>query len=251
VLEHLYEPTKGFMASMHRAVVAVLALGLASSLSAGTIIQLITNGGFETGDFTGWTASSETGSSGSFSVQSGTTASRSGETTVGPASGTFYALRDQSGPGAYALAQSFIVPIDAVDVVVSFDLVDNDYAGTVLPGPLDYTVPAVEFATADLLAGSASIFSTAPADVIENFYSGADNPSTNPNPYTSYSFDITSLVTPGGTYQIRFGEADNQLFQNLGVDNVSVSATTPEPATLLLMGAALSGLGLLRRKKSA
>jgi hypothetical protein len=58
-------------------------------------------------------------------------------------------------------------------------------------------------------------------------------------------------VAAGGTFQIRFGEADNQGFFNMGVDNVVVDATaTPEPATFLLFGPALVGLVALRRKIS-
>lgn len=241
------------MISKRSVMVAILALLLTSTLSAASIVQLLTNGGFETGDFTGWATYTQTGSGGTISVSTGTSAPASGETTVGPASGSFYALTQQANPGAYALAQSFTVPGDATDVVVAFDLFANDYAGVVDIGPLDYTGPAVEFATADLLTGSAAINSIAAGDVIQNFYQGADNLSANPNPYTSYSFDITSMVVPGGTYQIRFGEADNQLFFNMGVDNVSVLATTgtPEPATFLMLGAALAGLSLCRRKRSA
>jgi hypothetical protein len=227
-----------------------MVLGLASTLSAGQI-QLLTNGGFETGDFTGWNTGTEAGSNGSLSVQSGTTGPNSGLSNVGPASGSFFALTDQGGPGAYALAQSFTVDANATDVVLSFDLFANDYAGVVDPGTLDYTSGPRQFATADLLVNGANIFSTAGADVIQNFYSGADG-GANPNPYTHYSFDITGLVAPGGTYQIRFGEADNQLFFNMGVDNVSVEeTTTPEPASFLLLGSALAGVALLRRKKSA
>ncbi|MFN2513919.1 MAG: hypothetical protein ABR568_21190 [Pyrinomonadaceae bacterium] len=65
------------------------------------------NGGFETGNFTGWTTPVIPGSSGSFLVRSGTALPLSGLTTVGPMSGTFYAVNDQTGPGTHALLQTF------------------------------------------------------------------------------------------------------------------------------------------------
>jgi hypothetical protein len=209
--------------------------------------NLFVNGGFETGDFTGWTASVEGGSQGSLFVQSGTGTPISGNSTVGPSSGNFYALTDQGGGGAYALTQSFTVGA-GFNGVLSFDLFANDYAGTTIVGPLTHTGGAVEFATVDLLTGGADPFSTAPADVLQNFYSGSDA-GANPNPFTTYTFDISNILSAGGTFQIRFGEADNQFFFNMGIDNVSLTAT-PEPATLFLFAPALVGLIGLRRKLS-
>ena len=80
----------------------------------------------------------------------------------------------------------------------------------------------------------------------QNFYAGADAGS-NPNPWTHYSFDVSSLVAAGGTYQVRFAMTDNQYFFNMGVDNVSVMAS-PEPGTLLLLAPALGALLLKRRR---
>jgi hypothetical protein len=223
---------------------AVPLMALASVASAS---ELFVNGGFETGDLTGWTASTQAGSGGSLFVQSGTNGPTSGLPTVGPDSGSFYALTDQSGPGAYSLTQSFTVDPSS-SVILSFDLFANNYYGTTIVGPLDYTAGPVQFATVDLLTGTANPFSTAPSDVLENFYSGSDA-GANPNPYTAYSFDITSLVGAGGTFQIRFGVADRQNYFNLGIDNVSAQET-PEPAAFFLLGPALVGMIALRRKIS-
>jgi hypothetical protein len=220
---------------------------LTASLAAAG--ELIVNGGFETGDFTGWSANVEGGSDGNLFVSSTTTSPDSGLSNAGPASGTYFGLSDQGGGGAYALDQSFTVA-PGQNVVLSFDMFVNDYAGTVITGPLDYGSGPIEFGTVDLLAGGTNPFSTT-TGVLQNFYLGADNLAGNPNPYQSYSFDISSLVAAGGTFEIRFGEADNQLFFNMGVDNVSVmdnGSTVPEPATTLLMCSALAGLFLLRRK---
>ncbi|HEX4135864.1 MAG TPA: PEP-CTERM sorting domain-containing protein [Bryobacteraceae bacterium] len=216
-------------------------------------IQLLTNGGFETGDFTGWNAQAAPGSGGAWAVSSTTLAPISGELTAGPASGSFYAVTGQAGPGAYALTQSFTVAPGATDVVLSFDLFANDFAGTIIPGPLNYTDSDVQFATADLLTGTADPFSTAPADVIQNFYTGADNTDGGPAPYTHYSFDITNWVVAGDTYQIRFGDADNLSFFSEGVDNVSVvettgAAATPEPSYYLLILLGIGGMIAWKRR---
>lgn len=224
--------------------------------------ELITNGGFETGDFTGFTVSTQSGSAGSFSVDNDTMPPLSSGLntagTVGPASGSFYALTDQTEPGAYALTQSFTV-LGPSTATFSFDLFANNYNDEGLPivnpAGLDYTADPNQHARVDLLRAGADPFSTAPADVLANFYLGSDPNATNPNPYTSYSFDITPFVGSGGTYQVRFGEVDNEGFFNLGVDNISVNATAgnpapvPEPGTMALMGVGLASLVAARRRK--
>lgn len=223
----------------------LLAVLFAPLLSAG---GLLVNGGFETGNFAGWTANVQSGSNGNLFVISGATAPLSGYATAGPASGTYYATSDQSGQGAYSLTQSFTVAPGQL-TSFSFDLFADNQAGTNYNGPLDYTVSPNQHVTVDLLDGAADPFSTS-AGVLQNFYLGSDNLAGNPNPYTHYSFDISSLVAAGGTFQVRFGEADNQLFYQMGVDNVSVNAgsATPEPATALLLIPAIGGLMLWKRK---
>ena len=89
-----------------------LGLTLASGLVSAAPVELITNGGFETGNFTGWTATSQTGSLGALFIDNadGLTPD-SGHPTVGSATGLFYAVTDQLGGGAYSLEQSFTVAL--------------------------------------------------------------------------------------------------------------------------------------------
>lgn len=129
----------------------------------------------------------------------------------------------------------------------------NSYGGGPTFGNgLDYTGPANQHARVDILDSSAGAFALGTA-VLQNLYLGVDPTTGNPNPYKSYSFDITALVGGGGTFQIRFAQVDNSGFFNQGVDNVSVLAEAnrvPEPTSLALVGLALACAGLSRRRST-
>jgi hypothetical protein len=214
---------------------------------------LLTNGDFETGTPAGWTVTDLAGGSGSFFVSSDLTTPLSGFPTVGPAGGLFYAVSDQTGPGTHALSQSFTVAAGS-KVILAFDMFVNDWSDVgpiVDPCGLNHTCVPNQHARVDILAAGAGAFDTG-AGVLANFYLGVDA-GTDPNPYTHYSFDISSLVGVGGTFVLRFAEVDNQLFLNQGVDNVSIEATAPvpEPATAGLLGAGLLGLAAARRRRHA
>jgi hypothetical protein len=213
-------------------------------------IELITNGDFETGTLAGWTVA-DAGSGTFFIDTPGTTTPLSSFATLaGAGTGAFYAVTDQPGAGVHALIQSFTVTPGST-VMLSFDMFVNDQSGAgpiVNPAGLTYLSGPNQYARVDILTAAAGAFDTG-ATVLANFYLGVDTP-PNPNPFTSYAFDITALVGGGGTFQLRFAEVDNQFFFNQGVDNVSITqeGAVPEPATLLLLGSGLVAAAARRRR---
>jgi hypothetical protein len=246
---------------MKNRMMTALAVAAMSSSLAAQAGQLLVNGDFETGDFSGWTVTDQANGSGTWFISTpGANSPISGiATAANPAGGSNYALTDQTGPGAHVLTQSFSVAPGTNTVVFSFQMFANDQNGAgafVDPSGLDYTSGGTgapnQHARVDLLSGSATPFDTG-AGVLANFYLGVDAGPL-PNPYTNYSFDITALVAAGGTFQVRFAEVDNLFFFQLGVDNVSVWADTAnevaEPGSLALLGLGLAGMGIARRRRA-
>jgi hypothetical protein len=223
----------------HRSLLLTcLTIFVVTGRPAGAAIEAITNGGFETGDLSGWVLVDA--GSGSIAVQSGIFPPNGVFSTVGPSSGDFYAVSYQDGPGTHAILQSFTIAPGST-ATLSFDLfVQTAALEAINPAGLDHNAFPNQHARVDILSSGASPFDTG-AGVLGNFYLGIDGVAT--QPYTSYSFDISSLVGAGGTFQLRFAQSDNQGNFNMGVDNASImadSSVVPEPATLFVW----SGLGL-------
>jgi hypothetical protein len=236
---------------MRVALLLCTVAGLVAGPAAAT--QLITNGGFETGDLTGWTLSVRAGSGGNGVVipNVGGTTPISGNPISFHSNGQNWVYTtDQTGPGSYSLTQSFTIPTNAYKVVVSFDQAPTDWNTNTIIDPigLDHTGPANQHARVDILTASADPFSTAAADIVFTLFLGAD--ADRPAAWDDTISNLTSLLLPGNSYQIRFGEVDNQFFFNQAVDNVSVIASIPEPASwaMLIAGFGLVGAAARRRR---
>jgi PEP-CTERM motif len=235
-----------------------MSLKLSSALTMGAIValttpaaagNLISNGGFETGDFTGWTTNVQAGSEGNLFVvpnNGGTTPLSGHSYAVNPTGGNFFALTDQGGRGSYSLTQSFSLG-SAENVTVTFDLFANDWADLTAPGRDFNTVTPTQNAEVDILTGGANPFTDGPGIVATLYGPGADNFADNPNPWTDYS---STLSLGAGTYEIRFAETDNQGFFNMGVDNVSVSMAIPEPSTWCMVVIGFAAFGLIGWKRT-
>jgi hypothetical protein len=237
----------------------LLTFGFAGLLltSVAARADLVTNGGFESG-FTGWTHVNETGSfpTGNWFVQSGTSSPVSGIPVPAPPGPTHAAMTDSGGPGSHALLQTFTIPTLTSSVVLTFDMFRGNRANVYFdPNSLDFnpvTIPNQQ-ARVDILTAGAGAFDLGAA-VVDNVFKTLPGSTTVDSAYLHYTFNITSAVTPGQTYQLRFAETDNQNFFQLGVDNVSIvttSSTVPEPSAVFLPTTlfALVILSGLRRKR--
>ncbi len=218
---------------------AICSLCLAFTASAA---QIVNNGGFETGDLTGWTTASSGGSGGAWLVTSGSVSPWNGFPTVGPNSGNDYAVSDSFAPGTNVLYQSFTDPTGTTSAVLSFEFfVNDDFGASGFGGEVD------------LLAGDANPLMGAPLAVFLSSDAAVANGV--PNPYVGFSQDIAGLLTPGSTYLLRAYESDSSGPINVGLDAVSLvtasASTAPEPATVIPTALLAGAFAYWARRRTA
>jgi hypothetical protein len=225
-------------------------LGCVGQIKANTIV----NGSFEDGggSLTGWVVVNQTGGSGSWYVQSGTTSPISSFPVPLPTGGTYAAMTNQADPGSHVLYQDFVVPRGLTSASLSFDrFIGNEIGAFYTRNTLDYSgiLPNVQ-ARVDIVTVTADPFSVASSDVLLNIFNTRAGPI--PSGYTTQTTDLTSVLTAhqGETLRLRFAEVDNVAHFQFGVDNVHLDVTVvPEPSTLILLcsGIAFLGGNLMRR----
>lgn len=222
----------------------IAALAVMGAAQAG---ELIVNGGFETGDFTGWTTGGAGVAGNGFYVSSSTTPPVAGDpfTVAGPASGNYYAIGDESGNGYSWLAQNFTTSAGSTDDLSFSMFVDNYNPVQNSGGPLSDPSTDEEFGVVQILAAGSSLTDT--SGVLATYYLGGDGAAN--NPYTSYNFDISNIVGGGGSYILEFGNTECCYFLEQGVDDVSIISGTPEPASVFLLASGLLGLAIVARKR--
>lgn len=200
-------------------------------------IELVANGGFETGALGPWT-NSGLGASGTcpnanrdWNVSASATATGC-RFPANPSGSTFaaYVMNDGTGPLTYQLIQSIFVPLGTTSGALSFDWtsVNGFDAGRTLRALINGT----------------QVFSSS---------TGGNFGWT-----TVGSIDVSALLAAAAGTSINV-EFDNFIPQNwtgpagLGLDNVSVTAeaSVPEPGSIALLAVALLGPALASKRKQA
>jgi hypothetical protein len=209
-------------------IVASGALLLAAASSQAAITELINNGGFETGDLSGWDSST------SVSINT---------STDGPSSGAYSAFFQNGSPAANDLKQTnlgagFLTP--GQEVRVSFDYRGTSSAGGVLNAAIFSMIDGGGVSSTLNLNGGAPLFPNGDPSVWNNY-------SATVNLGSDVSGGIDFLISaPCG--------AAAGCVSDYYVDNISVefgeASAVPVPAAAWLFGSALLGLvGMSKRKK--
>lgn len=198
------------------------------------LIEHIENGGFETGDFTGWTTVN-TGS-GLWNINDGSFPINGGFPSLSPIAGAFDAVTTQTGPGFHNLYQDITLSTFNT-ATLSWD--DRIRTNAALSDPNQEWRVLIEDTSGNLIS---EIFSTNPGD---------NGLQIGPN---SRSYDLTALLTPliNQTIRISFEQQDNLGFFSATLDNVSFTTevnAVSAPVGVALFGLSLAGLMFSRRKR--
>jgi hypothetical protein len=127
-----------FMLAKNSTLAVSVIVGLVGFSSLGSAAQAasVINGGFETGDFTGWEVVRQNNSNGDFFITGGESSPRSHHQIPTPSEGSNYAVTDQSGPGSYVLFQDIVLEANSSHQL-SFDWFAQTSASLANPGTMN------------------------------------------------------------------------------------------------------------------
>jgi hypothetical protein len=207
------------------AAMAVMVVGYAGTALAATVV----NGGFETGDTSGWTVVNEAGGSGDWYVCSSAACSALVPSNFPPPEGTYAAISSQEGPGSHILYQDVTLEAGATHQLSFTTYYENYEDSFYTPDSLSYQIgePNQQYRI-DIMKPDAPVDSVAPEDILATVFRTevGDPASMEPTPMT---VDLSQFA--GSTVRLRFAEVDNQDNFVAGVDDVKVTSVTTTDTT--------------------
>ena len=226
-------------------------IGLVLSVSGFANAGLITNGGFETGDFTGWNVTTN-GSGGCDTDWNVSSVSSTGCTPVSsPNEGNFAAYNsfDGNGPQLFTLSQSFLVGNTFSSAVLNWDeIYEISFccSSSTLGGPTGR-----EFLI-ELFDSNNTLVST----IYSEDFLWVNGASHSSNGWVSHTVDITSdlLSLQGQNVTLSFTSSIRDNFSGpagFGLDAISLTTSVPEPSTLAIFALGIMGLAARRLKKQS
>lgn len=174
--------------------------------------ELLTNGSFEAGNLTGWTAEA-TVPSGSFAALQQASVHPSDATGIAPApsNGTWLAMASQAGVGTQALWQEFTIPANALNPTLSFDWQFSE--GALVNSPSDLGRVDITAAGATALTAANGVLAT-----LVNHNGSLLAQAT----WAHVTFDLTPYI--GQTIRLRALATATFTQARLLIDNVSVNS---------------------------
>ncbi|MDX6689700.1 MAG: hypothetical protein QOG15_1157 [Solirubrobacteraceae bacterium] len=216
--------------------IALCAAGLlaAPAASAATLV----NGGFESGDLTGWTTSETSAGSSLWTVYSGAgPLPLSGNTVPGAIEGTYAAVTDQTNASTQILYQDVTLE-PGIKHRLNFVVYYESQAPIAIPSPdtLDWTVAANnQQYRVDIMDPTAAVDSVAAGDVLAPVFQ-TQPASPLALPPTAQAFDLSPFA--GQTVRIRFAAVSNSFYLQAHVDAVSITSDGTPPETTITGGPA-------------
>ena len=224
------------MSRLSIVLVALVAILISGASSVG---QVILNPGFEDDPnlLNPWVVVDWSGGSGSWFVQTSVNSPMSGYPVPAPPEGVQAAMSDQTGPGSHLLYQDITIPANrpgsSFTYALSLDLFVGDRSGgwVVIP-TLDPLAGPNQHVRIDIMDPNAPLFDVS-GGVWSNLYL------TNPveplvHGYQRVYFDLTRFA--GQTIRLRFAEVDNQLFLQMGIDNLKLARQRVVEITVIPTG---------------
>jgi len=221
-----------------------LALPILAWAGAAHAANVVSNGGFETGNFTGWTASTSNAATGSCDTAWNVSSSGGGTgclSAANPSGSTYaaYTSFDGDGPQTTTLAQTVSLAAGITSAILGWsDSYQFSYNSSTLRS-LDINIVGA--------SGTTNLYH-------QTFATNATQSS-----FVAHTLDVTSALSAygGQSVSLQFIANVPQSFTGpagYGLDNVSldVAAAVPEPATwgMMVIGFGAVGFSLRRRKTS-